>query len=746
MTTDTLTYSSEWKSGISQILQALHPRLLLPCLSAGVVGAIIQLSNCLSFAVLIFSGILSPAISIGIGLALFSGLIINTIFALLSSVPGISGSAKGGPAVIYAIIAADIVSTMPSTASFQETVLTVVAAIGLSTLLTGLVFLLLGHLKLGGVVRFIPYPVIGGFLAGMGWLLLRGSITTMADIQFTYSTISQLFQPALLVRWLPGILFAVLLCLISRCYRHFLVMPGMLLVASGVFYSILWLSGTSIAEARTQGLLLQSFSMGALWQPLKPSDLGGVYWSVIFGQWGNLITIVLVSLVECLLTISGIEIATQRNMELDRELQTAGLANIACGVGCGLAGYHWLATSVLAHKMKAKYRLTGLFSAAFFGITLFVSTSLVSYFPKPLLGGLLAYLGLSFLFEWVYQTWYRFSKTEYAIVVLILIVTGTIGFMPGVGVGLAAAALLFVVNYSHTKVIKHELSGANYRSNHVRSPELQRVLDEQGNCIAIFKLQGFIFFGTANILLVKVRQWISDPERLPLRYVLFDFREVGGLDATALWSFVKMRQLAELHQYTLVFTHLTPVMLQQFKREGFCKSPDAVCRLFPDLDHGLEWCEDQVLSIEQIQTNVNRYSLQQELEQVFSDRALVSPLMKYFKKMEVEAGYYLIRQDDPGDELYFIESGLVTVQLQKNGGQPIRLQIRGVGAMVGETGVFTGGTQSVSVVTTQPSILYRLTTDALQQMQAHDPQVLVEFQRFILGLVTERLAESIRVI
>ena len=103
-------------------------------------------------------------------------------------------SVQDGPAAILALVAAAITASMPATASSQEIFLTVVAAIALTTPLTGVFFLALGIFRLDSLIRFIPYPVVGGFLAGTGWLLVRGSVGVMADIPLTLAQLSTLIQ------------------------------------------------------------------------------------------------------------------------------------------------------------------------------------------------------------------------------------------------------------------------------------------------------------------------------------------------------------------------------------------------------------------------------------------------------------------------------------------------------------------------------------------------------------------------
>ncbi len=112
----------------------------------------------------------------------------------------------------------------------EELLVHVTVMIALSTALVGMSCFLLGWLKLGAVVRFVPYPVIGGFLAGTGWLLCRGAIAVTADFPLEWGTIPDLFQIGVLPRWLSAVVFAVALPWLSKKYDHWRNIPGSLAV------------------------------------------------------------------------------------------------------------------------------------------------------------------------------------------------------------------------------------------------------------------------------------------------------------------------------------------------------------------------------------------------------------------------------------------------------------------------------------------------------------------------------------
>ncbi len=583
------------KRMISRLRQEIQPTRLVPSLIAGLLSGTVGVLFSISFAALIFSGNLERYISSGVGIVLFSGVILRTLSALTSSFPTIIADLDPLPTAILATSVATIASSMPEAATSEEIFITVVCWLGLTSLLTGAFLLALGKFKLGQLIRFVPYPVIGGCLAGTGWLLFSTYINTISDVSLSWVDIPALFQPNVLFRWMSGLTFAVVLLVISHRSSHWSILPVSIVAAVGLFHILLLLTNTSIPEAIASGWLLSPFSEGSLWQPLNISELTLVNWSVIFAHIGNSIQIMVISAIGILLTASSLELVAEYDIDMNRELVVAGIANFAVGLGGGVVGYHTLADTVLAYRMGARSRLMGLITAGVFVAALIFGSFILALFPKPVLGGLLLYLGLDLLVEWVYEARVKLSLADYCIVLLILVVIGAVGFLQGVGVGLVVAVVFFVINYSKISVAKRVLSGANYQSHVQRPLNQSRLLQEKGDQIHILELQGFIFFGTANKFLNEIRQRISVPDRQPVRHVLLDFRQVSGLDSSAVHSFIKLKRVAQKQLFSLIFTHLSPMAIKQLQQHGALEIEDPLCQIFPDLGRGLEWCESKIL-------------------------------------------------------------------------------------------------------------------------------------------------------
>lgn len=719
----------------TSVLAELRADRLVPGLTAGLVICAMEVALATSFAALIFNGPLASEFPRGIGMALFSGTISLIITALLSSVETSIGGNQDVPAAIMGIMAATIAGS--ATAATGASTVTVIAVVALTTLATGLLFVVLGVFGLAGLIRFLPYPVAGGFLAGTGWLLVTGGIGWIAGVPFSLGSLPSLFAPDVLIHWLPGFIFGVSLLVLSEHVRHYLFLPGMITLGILLFYGSAFVFGATPQELSAGGWLLGPFPDDRLWPPIALSELSTVDWSLIARQLPNMFAAVALSSIALLLNISGLEVGLKRDYEVNREMRVAGLGNLLSGLGAGLVGYHQVSLTTLADRIVHKSRLPGLIGGLVTGAVLLFGASLLGYLPEMVFGGLLVFLGLSFMWEWLVAGWRRLPRIDYAIVVLILIVIALIGFLEGVVVGVLATVIMFVVNYSRTNVVKHSLSVANYRSRVTRPLYQRELLDTHGDQARILQLQGFLFFGTAQGLLEQIRQWVAGPEGERVRYLVLDFTRVTGLDTTALLSFNKTKQLAETNGLKLCLAGLSPEIHHQLEAGGFLGDSFSICAL-DTIDRALEWVEDQVL-IDCNCPTIAAIPLYEQLVDMGVDETTSNDLVSYLERLELPAGALFIRRGDPGDTMYFVESGQVTAQIAREDGSLLRLETMMNGRVVGEMGFYLNKGRSADVVAETPSVVFQLSHEALARMEAEHPEAAAVLHRLIIRILSERV-------
>jgi len=706
-------------------------------LGAGGLASLLDLGVLLSLAALIFSGPLVGFVANGIGLLLVGTCVLNIVLALLSSRPAVVGSAQDAPAVVVALIAANIAAHAPAGASGAATYATVVAAIVLTTVITGVVFLLLGQFRLGSLVRYLPYPVVGGFLAGTGWLLTLGGGSIMTNVPPELSQLYRLLEPPALRQWLPGLILGLMMLLVLRRSQHVLLLPGLLLGATLLFYAWLALQGVPLAEAQAHGWLLGPFPEQVVWSPLTPGMLGSVQWPAIAGQLSAIGAAVTISVIGLLLNVSGLQLARREDIDLNQELRAAGGAQLVAGLIGNPPGFQALSLSMVGQHMGARTRLVGIVAGLVCGAAFFFGTAIISLIPRVVVGGMVCYLGLAFLAEWLYDAWFKLSHLDYGVIVLILALIAIFGILPGVIAGLAIAVVLFVVIYSRIDVVKHMLTGASVRSRMTRSYAERELLRARGEQTAVFQLQGFIFFGTADALFERVRQRALAEDRPRLRFVLLDFRLVPALDSTALLSFSKIQQLGESQGLVLVFTQLAPSIYRQFDQALLHSEGMPNVRILPDLDRGLEWCENQVLAGAD-RPGGGAHTLRAQLAQIVPEATNLDSLLTYFERRTIAPGDYLIHPNEPPDDMFFVESGQVTARIEASGGATVRLESMRGGRAVGELGFYLGRRRTAAVVADESCSVYRITRDGLRRLEQEQPDAASTFHLIIARLLSER--------
>ena len=718
-----------------------------PDVTAGSISALVTLSYSISYAVLIFSGpTLEPFLARGFHVALVAAALVALVVALKSSFPAAIAGPDSNASAILAVMAAGLTRALAGTPG-ERVASSVVLMLILTAVLSGLIVWLLGLLRWGRLVRLIPYPVCGGFLAGSGFLLLAGAFKVLTGQSLGWSTVHLLAEEPVLA-WGTAFAVAITLLVLTRVVRHFLVLPGVFVTAIVAFYLGLWLSGLTMAGARTEGLLMTPIETGGgpWWPSLEVS------WPALVTEWRNFLAMLVVVVVTILLNAAGLELATQREVDLDRELRASGLASLVSGLGGGMVGYLSVSRSLLNARAGATSRAAGVWTAALCaGIALFCMP-LLFYFPRPVLAGLLIYLGVALLREWVWDTFFRLPFREHALIVAILVLIAAQGIITGVVFGLLVASFFFAYSYSRATYIRHDLSVARHRSNKERTLEDTALLQERGDIARALCLQGYLFFALASRLVETCRDLIV---QAGVRYLLLDFRMVQGLDASAALSLSKLHQLCGRYRVTLILSGLRPEHQAVLQQMRFL--PHSEIHLVSDLDRGMEWMEDRLLAgahglpgttsapVLALGNGAPGDTAGADIRGIlaahFSPDAL-QVLLGLCERLDIPQETMLMRRGDAGDALYFVERGEVSVMVHLEDGKRRRLRTLGPGSMVGEMALYSGQPRSADVVTETPCRAYRLSAERFARLERVDPAVVIEFHSFVVKLLAQRLTAA----
>ena len=705
---------------------------------AAAVVSLLIVTYAISMAAFVFSGPYLDYLPAGAGMLLTGTCVAALVIALGSSVPGVIATPKGNVCAILALMGTAIAARSAPPQAFA----TLATGALVATLLTGLLLVVLGFLRLGNLFRFVPYPVVGGYFAGAGFLLVKGSFPLLTDLPLTLATVPDLMGAERLLVWIPAALFAAVMFAADRRLKNPLVIPIFLFGGIGLFYLLLAVLRMPLATARQLGLLMPEFATTRLWPPIGPQLLADLDTAALLAQSGSILAIVFLSAISALLITSAIEIGTETDIDLDRDLRTAGIGNILASLCGGLICFHTATDTVLARKLGGRRRAVGAIYALLCGMVVLAGPAAITLLPKPVMGGIIFFQGADLLASWALDSRRRLPLSDYLLVLAILAVVVFFGFVRGVAIGILVAAVLFVVNYSRMAVVKHAMSGARHRSRVLRTETDQRRLSAEGHRIYILTLQGYIFFGTADRLLHTVRQRIQNETQDAPRFVVLDFRQVSNIDTSAVNSFVRMRQLAAARDVTLVFAGLGTDILRQLQLVDFFRPADHSLKLMRDLDHALEWCEDQLLGGAETDTEDRPKALGRLFAAIFGRRRTVAVFLRYLKRRDVALRERIFRQGDAADALYFVHSGKITLLLEVEGGGYIRLQTLSAGTVFGEMGLYTRQPRTATAISRRTGTLFYLSRGAFARLQRDHPAVAARLHLYLGRSLADRLALS----
>ena len=717
---------------------------VLASLAAGVIIGAVEAVLAIAFAAFVFGGLLVGRLADSIGLYLVAAALTLAILAWRAGRRGVVGSVQDAAAAVLAVVAATTaakaaaiaqVAQATSVGTFEapDVFLTVIAATLVVTVLCGVVFLALGTFRLGNLVRFVPYPVVGGFLAGTGWLLLKGGFYVASGVEVHLRTIGLMTRSGTLRYWVPALAFGVVLLLAVRLVKKPLVIPIVLAAGLALFVIGVLVTGSSLEEVRQGRWLLGPFESARLWEPWTLRALGGADWSAVLGQWAGIATAVLVASLAILFNISGTEIVLHRDLDTNRELRDAGVLNVVSGALGGIPGYHALSLTALAERMSVNARTAGLVASLVPLAAVVFGAAVIELIPRMIVGGVLVFLGLAFIVEWVWDKRRSLPAFEYFVVLVILAGIIARGFLPGVVIGLVMALVLFAVNYGRIELVREVSFGDTYHSNVDRPPAERAALREMGERVQILRLNGFVFFGSASGLLERIRRRV---EAVPPRFLLVDLRRVTGVDASAAMSFVKVTHLAKARSFELVFAGTSDQVREQLARGGVVGT-DGVVRFEPDLDRGLQRCEDVLLEEHQGERLAGA-GPGEELA------GTLPGLSAYLERMELPEGTVLIRQGEPPDDVFVLESGRLSVELMTPEGTRMRVRTIRPGVVVGEVAMYTGAPRTADVIAETPIVVLRLSQDSIERMEVEEPELAAALHRSLAGTVAERLSNALK--
>ena len=714
-------------------------RTALTDVFAGAICSVLTIAYSLSYAALIFTGPLEHSLSYGIAITFMSAAVGGAVVALRSSLPFAIAGPDSSISVVIAALVATVIQRLIINGN-TEFLAPAIIAMALTTALTGLLLCVLGFTHAGRAIRFMPYPVIGGFLGATGWLMVTGAMQVVTDQRPTLTNLGTFIDASLAAKLGAGAAVAVVLHVLLRRTKSPFALPGVLLAALVLTYAVLMLSGTPIGEAQASGWMFNPQPAAGLALPWKFRTLHAFPWSAVPSLAGDVLAVMFVTISTLLLNTTGIEIATRTEANIERDLKVLGFANLVIAGFGGMVTCTSLSRSILARTAGATGRLSGVTVAAISAAVLIADPSFLGYVPKYVLGGLLFYLGSDLVYQWLIHSSRRLLPIEYLSLIAIAALIIYWGFVAGVLIGIVIGCATFALSASRVNAIKFNFDGSEYRSSLDRGPTELSLLAEHGRQIQGMTLQSYLFFGSANRLYQYVKTLLA--QQPDCRFLIFDFRLVTGIDSSATHSFAQIKQATAAHGVGIVLANLSSELERAFRTARFI-SDDVT--IVSDLDRALESCEQKVIEAHRSETG-DGPSLRAWLSDALGNVEHADRLAEYCRRLEVETGDVIARQGDTAASMHFILQGRVGIIVDVGEGRTMRVRSLGGHTTIGEMGLITHRPRSATIQAEAESVLYELTADDYERIKREQPALSEALLSYVVAVMAERLSFANRVV
>jgi SulP family sulfate permease len=638
------------------------------------------------------------------------------------------------------ILASSLVEHLEATDPSAPVLVPVLITFALASIATGIVLCGFGITRMGRAIRYVPYPVVGGFLGATGCLILLGAVRVITGLKLQFSTLEQFANVMTGYEMAAAGAMALVLYLTWHRSRTPFGLPVILIVGTLAAHVMFRLAGVSTIEAQTLGWIFTPPPQVSLMVPWSWHAIAHYPWSELPDLSGNLIAVIFVTACSTLFNTTGIEVAASREANLERELNTTGIANMLSGAFGGYTGCISVSRTVLNFNAGGSGRLSGLTAAAISASMLLFAPTLLGYMPKFVLGGLLLYLGADTAHRWIVASRRRLSLLEYLSLLAIIVIILKWGFIDGILIGVVIGCTTFALSAARIDSIKFSFDGSEYRSSLDRSRDDQAVLSAHGGKIQGLNLQSYLFFGSANKLYQRVKVLLADhPE---CRFLLFDFKLVTGIDSSAAYSFAQIKRAAAERGIKLVLVQLSRASEKVLRSSEFITSEVSIV---PELDHALEWCENEIIAQHQDRSQ-EEADLRGWFTQILGTVEDAAELIRRCERREIAAGDIVVSAGDAADSMHFILDGRVGVMIAHDHGGTSRVRSLGRYTTVGEMGLVLQAPRSATIQAELESTLYVLDRQQFEAIKRDKPMLAQKLLTYFVAVMAERLSYANRMI
>lgn len=453
---------------------------------------------------------LALALGVASGLGAVAGIWGAIIVCFFATIFGGTPTQISGPTGPMTVVVASVVLMNPNNPKL----------IFMTILLAGLFQVILGLLKVGKFIKYVPYPVISGFMSGIGAIIILLQLNPLIGISFEGAPIQNLLN--FLVS-LKSINYQSLFLGLVTLMIVFLTPKKIAAKVPSPLIALVFVSAMSFVlnfDVTTIGEIPASFPQFQF--PL----INYKEFSIILPL---ALTLALLGSIDSLLTSLVADSLTKTKHDSNRELVGQGLGNMVSSLFGGLAGAGATMRTVVNIKSGGHSRLSGVIHSLFLVAVILVFAPLAAKIPMAVLAGILVKVGFDIIDYKFLKVLRLAPKGDLAVMVLVFLITVLDDLILAVGIGVVLSSVIFAIKISREMNIKINGLAEEDESTHEDSIE-----EDKLNNILIMHIRGIFFFGSASQVLSKVEN-IFDTE-----HVIIDCQTLKYMDISAVFALEDM--------------------------------------------------------------------------------------------------------------------------------------------------------------------------------------------------------------
>jgi SulP family sulfate permease len=671
----------------------------------GLAAMLVALPSAIAFGVTIYSPLGASYAAQGA----LAGILGVTALGLIAPALGGTNRLITAPcAPAAAVLSAFVIEFMHGDGNIQSALL-LMSMLGI---LAGLLQIIFGVVRLGQLIKYMPYPVVSGYLSGVGLYIIAGQMPKFLGMPKGSHFWESLAEPELW-KWQGMVVGAVTIVVMLVAPKITKAVPAAILalLAGVIAYfglgqadpALLTLQGNPFVVGSLGGGGSFTDAMSARWHAMSGLDLDQIKYIAV-----PALTLAVLLSIDTLKTCVVLDALTRTRHNSNRELIGQGLGNVTSGLIGGISGAGQMGATLVNMSSGGMTRLSGIIEGVLALIAFLLLGAFISWVPVAALAAILMVIGVRMIdrhsFHFLKQ---RSTILDFAVIAAVVTTALTVSLIAASGTGIILAVFLFIREQTGGNVVRRKVSCSEIFSKRVRTQDEMTVLAAFGTRGVVVELQGSLFFGTTNQLYTAL-----EPELKNREFIILDMRRVQTVDVTAAHILDQVKDMLNERNGFLIFSHLPKNlpsgrdMEQYFDQLGLVH-PQSPVRIFGELDEAIEWVEDRILE-DAACDHGDRPPLGLEEFEIFRGRKLetLAALEQSMDKRSYNAGDKIFQQGDTGDELFMIRKGAVRIILPISGKQTHHLATFCRGSFFGEMAFLDGNARSAEAVAFSNTELY----------------------------------------